>query len=1234
MLFKEKLTILYMLNKSFFSKTSLNLLLFLAISIFSSKIIFAQDADNDGIIDLLENAIADGDSDTLANSNDIDSDNDGIADNIEYGVDISGVNFANDSDNDGIPDDMDASSGGIDANENGIIDTFDPIDTDGDGVFDYLDLDSDNDGMFDLVEAGFFSLDPDLNGRIAIDNTNDNNSDGQVDSTSSSTPPNTVETTPANFINVDSDGDGCPDALEAGGSFSPDDLDSDNSLGDLVNSAGVLNIAPSGQPITSAVTKNFETGICDAFIDTDNDGIVDIDDLDDDNDGIPDEEEGICDQVNTFDVSSEGWFTINDNDNNKIQSDPASHSRDSKTSSVKCNINTTGLANMSIAGASPTGTDYIVDADPNDGINYLRSPDFGGIDLSNLLGGQVEYDAYNYKVGETGDPGWITETSESDRKARVFLFDTNGNSVSSIFDLTPEQLTNWENGFWNTIKVPLVEANWSGSSPSVDLESVLSNYSYISIRMEFIFAGNTQDCNSTEYYAIDNVGLSNLSGGNATCDFDNDGIPNSLDLDSDNDGILDVYEAGGTDENGDGIIDDFTDIDMDGLNDAQDNINNGGANEVTTGTPLPITNTDGSGAPDYIDIDADDDGIVDNIEGQYTNLYQPPLNADDDNDGIDNQYDIDFTGNNSFSAVDTDGDNLDDYRDLNSDNDMFSDLIEGWDTDANGTAETTPLNVDIDGDGLDDAFDNDLTTFNPTNGQVPTDFPDAQLPGDDRDWRQSLDNDNDGIVDTIDLDDDNDGIPDSEEGNGDSDGDGIKDSFDLDSDNDGIADVTEAGGNDENGDGLLDDFVDADNDGLHDAVDNFDNGSSQEVTNGTPLENPDSDNDGVDDRIDIDSDNDGLPDNIEAQTTADYIPPTGISTPNGFDSAYPTALTPENTDNTDEPDYLDTDSDNDGINDVIEGERGTFQGVDTDGDGLDDGFEGSEINDPNDTNDEIDDPTLLPDMQMPGGDVDYRQGVDSDGDGVTDSQETTDGTDPNDPCDFLIASITEPQSGNWWTADCDGDGVTNGQETDDNTNPEDPCEADAASITLAQSGDYLIADCDGDGVTNNQEIIDSTNPNDPCDFSEASISLATSGDWLTADCDNDTIANGQEITDNTDPYDPCSSIGGTPPAGANCEIEIQVESDLVSPDLNDGIFKITNIELVPNNAVKIYNRWGILVFETQGYDNNNNAFRGESTGRATLQAAEKLPVGVYYYVIDYVQNGDSTTLSGYLYINR
>ena len=80
----------------------------------------------------------------------------------------------------------------------------------------------------------------------------------------------------------------------------------------------------------------------------------------------------------------------------------------------------------------------------------------------------------------------------------------------------------------------------------------------------------------------------------------------------------------------------------------------------------------------------------------------------------------------------------------------------------------------------------------------------------------------------------------------------------------------------------------------------------------------DTDGDGLDDSKDLDSDNDGIPDNIEAQSTTAYIAPSGTINSSGVDTNYAAGLTPVNTDGTGPADYLDLDSDDDGLFDITE----------------------------------------------------------------------------------------------------------------------------------------------------------------------------------------------------------------------------------------------------------------------------------------------------------------------------
>jgi len=145
-------------------------------------------------------------------------------------------------------------------------------------------------------------------------------------------------------------------------------------------------------------------------------------------------------------------------------------------------------------------------------------------------------------------------------------------------------------------------------------------------------------------------------------DTDNDGTPNYLDTDSDNDGISDLAEAGSN--------------------------------------PYIPQNTDGDPLPNYIDSDDDGDGIATSVEG---------ATADFDNDGIKNYLDNDDDNDSVLTLTDGtsdfDGDGKPNYLDADDDNDGVATALENY----NGNA--TSADDDTDGDGkknyLDTNDDND-----------------------------------------------------------------------------------------------------------------------------------------------------------------------------------------------------------------------------------------------------------------------------------------------------------------------------------------------------------------------------------------------------------------------------------------------------------------------------------------------------------------------------------------------
>lgn len=94
--------------------------------------------------------------------------------------------------------------------------------------------------------------------------------------------------------------------------------------------------------------------------------------------------------------------------------------------------------------------------------------------------------------------------------------------------------------------------------------------------------------------------------------------------------------------------------------------------------------------------------------------------------------------------------------------------------------------------------------------------------------------------------------------------------------------------------------------------------------------------------------------------------------------------------------------------------------------------------------------------------------------------------------------------------------------------------------------------------------------------------------------------------------------------------------NLMTPNgdgVND-IFKIACIENYPNNSIEIFNRWGNTVFKTNGYNNKENAFKGYSDGRATVNRSKLLPSGTYFYILRYTDdNSRKNSKSGFLYIH-
>ena len=645
-------------------------------------------------------------------------------------------------------------------------------------------------------------------------------------------------------------------------------------------------------------------------------------------------------------------------------------------------------------------------------------------------------------------------------------------------------------------------------------------------------AGNEDDDEYLNYQDASDVNFTNPCtdlNADGICDFaapiydtDNDGIINSLDLDSDNDGITDLFEANHAQ----------LDIDFNGMIDGDFALfgDNGFFNELAS-DPNSLdaiaiyspSDKDNDAVLDAYDLDTDNDGIYDVAEAGEA--Y-----ADDDNDGRINNSPVavdtfglavSFGGFVSTATIanpkDKDGDGVHDFRDLDSDNDTFLDVAEnhGIDPDNDGRIGINPITVNADGVAIAAGV-----------GLLSTSI--------------LIDKDGDGIPNFHDLDSDNDAINDIVEywatTNSDSDNDGIggyglitvnedgvltidpagnpinsgsnpvatdndnlPDVWDLDSDNDGINDVEEGGHGDEDNDGIV---------GTGNPIVNIDGQATEGIGNEViASSNPtDTDGDNYPDYIDLDSDNDGINDVIEAgneDPDNDGVAGTGNPPVNADGQVNIATSNPLDTDGDSIPDYQDLDSDNDAINDVEEGgnedpdndgivgtgtpfinEDGQPDGstsdptdtdedgipdyldLDSDGDNISDVVEGGNLDPDNDgivgtgtpmvnENGQPDGNTSNPPDTDLDGDPDY-QDIDADGDGIVDIYECPDDNTCVDNDEDGIPDFLDPDS--------DGDGI----------NDIDECETGADCVDTDMDGipDYIDLDTDNDGIPDEDECVE------------------------------------------------------------------------------------------------------------------------------------------------------------------
>lgn len=743
----------------------------------------AADADGDGLSNAQETALGTDPADN-------DTDNDGIDDGSEVG-------------NDGVINLGDTNPLDADTDDDGLIDGAEVLGSDGmPNTGDETDprvVDSDSDGLSDGLEQGVDTAVP--GGSSDGDGTS-------YDGTDVTSPGFVVDTDPATMTDPtdpDTDDDGLQDGVEdsngdgstnnpiiggtgtsGSGETDPNNIDSDGdtlSDGNELNGVGILNGIGATDPLDS---------------DTDDGGVDDGTEVLVDN-TIPLAGSGADDQVDT-----DGDGVID-----SLDSDPADPCVPNFPGQACLDTDNDGAADFGTPTTSvPVEPDAAADSDPCVPSNMSPACDS---DNDGITDGEEIANGTDPNNPDSDGDG-IPDGNEN--------MDSDGDGINDGAD------TDSDND-------GIPDATEAGPNPAMPIDSDNDG---------------RPDVSDPD---ADNDGIpDSLEGAGDT---DGDGLPDYLDPDSDNDGLPDTLEddiALGLDTDMDGI-DDGYDIDSsptgvdangDGIDDALIVVDTDGDGAADY---LDI-DADNDGIPDTVEADLDvfADGDSDQINDAFD--VDATMGADANADNVD-----DATG-----PTDTDGDGVPDYLDLDADNDTLLDVIEAGGVDANGDGIIddlamnegtiiTPVDTDVDGIGDWREIDSNNDGSNDIDGSP---FASLDTNGDGI-VDDVTDTDGDGIADGFDLldgfgtaaDSDMDGILDETEGTGDSDGDGLPDFQDPDSDNDGIPDSVEAGPDANNP-------LDTDGDGTPDYIDtDADNDGVDDVLEGTG----DTDNNGIPDYIDV-----------------------------------------------------------------------------------------------------------------------------------------------------------------------------------------------------------------------------------------------------------------------------------------------------------------------------------------------------------------------------------------------
>ena len=400
--------------------------------------------------------------------------------------------------------------------------------------------------------------------------------------------------------------------------------------GDLINTATITSPVTSPDPnLTNNTSTDIDGSLCAitaANPDSDGDGVANACDLDSDNDGILDTDEGRCTSL-----SKTGTWT--------------SSSATQATGTVGITYNTTPLTGVNTNNSfTPTGTFNTTNFWYNAGIAGSSSLEFANfwdttpespsdVELAATDGGTRQV-TINFSTpinklllnvdrlggnAQSGTNPYVSNSAEFTlTTANMTLTKLAGNS----------QLLVSGNKFYREPNVnlgiidPLANANNTTGSAAGTIQLMKNDGSSFT-SVTFTVAG----------IGVESLGADGLEMIFETCidkDIDGDGVPDYLDLDSDNDGCVDAIEGGATITTSQlatatGTIATQTPnqnlgniVDANGVPTVV-GASGQGVGQSADNSKNDCIDTDGDGYPNWQDLDDDNDGILDTDECGATN---------------------------------------------------------------------------------------------------------------------------------------------------------------------------------------------------------------------------------------------------------------------------------------------------------------------------------------------------------------------------------------------------------------------------------------------------------------------------------------------------------------------------------------------------------------------------------------------------------------------------------------